>query len=97
MPPEPQEASKLHIDSKYISAGLAAIGVIALAAAGFVNISTPGEEECREEMIEIKATLRTDNTTCLVSLASATTRVELLTEAKDACKDALEHLTSEHP
>ena len=74
--------SKLTLDSKYVSAGLAAIGVIALAAAGAINITTPGEEECREELTEVK-----------VSAASLETRVELLTEAKDACKDALKSIT----
>jgi hypothetical protein len=92
------ETPKLSLDSKYISAGLAAIGVVALAAAGFVNISTPGEEECREDMIEVKAALSKELTDIKVDHASCTTRVELLGEAKDACKDALQHLTSDtHP
>jgi hypothetical protein len=77
-----EEKSKSSFDSKYVSAGIAALGVLALAAAGFVSITTPGEEECREELTEFK-----------VSAASCTTRVELLTEAKDACKDALKSLT----
>ena len=72
------ESSKLPLDSKYISAGLAAMGVVALAAAGFVTISTPAEAECQKELTETK-----------VKFADASARLELLTEAKDACKDAL--------
>jgi hypothetical protein len=70
------------IDNRYISAGLAALGVLALAVSGFISFTTPGEEECREELTEVK-----------VKAASCTTRVELLSEAKDACKDALRTLT----
>jgi len=66
------------LDPKYISAGLAAIGVIALAAAGAVQITTPEAQECHEDLSEAK-----------VELADAKARLELLTEAKDACKDAL--------
>lgn len=78
----PENNPQSYLGSKYISAGLAGIGVLALAVAGMVRITTPGEEECREELTEVK-----------VDLASCETRVELLTEAKDACKDALETLT----
>jgi hypothetical protein len=56
--------------------------MLALAGAGFVSFTTPGEEECREELTEVK-----------VEAASCNTRVELLTEAKDACKDALKAMT----
>lgn len=77
----PQKQSSF-FDNRYMSAGLAALGVLALAAAGAVRITTPGEEECREELTEVK-----------VEAASCSTRVELLTEAKDACKDALKAVT----
>lgn len=70
------------LDNKFVSAGLAALGVIALAISGFVSFTTPGEEECKDELTEVK-----------VEAASCETRVELLTEAKDACKDALKTLT----
>jgi len=76
------DSSKLVINSQYLSAGLAAIGVVALAAAGFVTITTPGEQECASELTETR-----------VQLAGASARLELLTEAKDACKTALETLT----
>lgn len=65
------------IDSKHISAGLAAIGLAALAATGYVNITTPEAQQCA------------------VDLADAKARLELLTEATDACKDALEVCTEE--
>jgi hypothetical protein len=89
MPPEDEGAEKprgLVIDSRYISAGLAAVGVMALAAAGFVTITTPGEQECQTDLTDEK-----------VKYADCSARIELLTEAKDACKDALEALIAESP
>ena len=74
------------IDGKYLSAGIAALGVFALAAAGFVRISTPGEDECQKQLTEAK-----------VQLAAAQARLELLTEAKDACKEALQSLSERNP
>jgi hypothetical protein len=44
-------------DSKYISAGLAAIGAIALAAAGTLTITTPEAQECAVELADAKARL----------------------------------------
>lgn len=86
MPDGDGNKSKLVLDSRYVSAGLAAIGVVALAAAGFVTITTPGEQECQQDLSDSR-----------VDLADAKARLELLAEAKDACKDALEALTSENP
>jgi|APSaa5957512576_1039674.scaffolds.fasta_scaffold205964_2 hypothetical protein len=77
MPP-----GKFTFDSKYLSAGLAGVGVLALAAAGFVTITTPAEQECRDELTEVR-----------VELADKSARLELLEEAKEACKDALKVLT----
>ena len=62
----------------YVNAGLAAIGVIALALSGYLNIMTKGEAECRAELADKR-----------VALASSTTRVEMLTEVKEACEAAL--------
>jgi len=59
------------LDPKTIGAGLTAIGIIALAFAGYVKITTPEAQQCQ------------------IELAGAKARLELLTEAKDACKDAL--------
>jgi len=59
------------LDPKHIGAGLAAVGVIAMALAGYVTITTPEAQQCQ------------------IQLADAKARLELLTEAKDACKDAL--------
>lgn len=88
MPPEDEGAKPrgMALDSRYISAGLAAIGVLSLAATGFVNIVTPAEQECQQELSDVR-----------VEKADCAARLELLTEAKDACKDALEALTSENP
>ena len=68
----------MNVDPKYISAGLAAIGVIALALAGVVRITTPAEEE-----------LQLKNTALQVELGVANTKLELLDEVKDACTTAL--------
>jgi predicted aconitase len=67
------------LDPKYMGAGLAAIGALALAAAGYVQFITPTELECREK------------------LSAAEVRVELLTEAKDACKVALDACSGSTP
>lgn len=72
----------IKLDNKYLSAGLAGVGIIALALAGFVTITTPAEQECQSELTEVK-----------VKLAGAEARLELLEEAKDACKSALEIIT----
>jgi hypothetical protein len=61
----------MNIDNKTISAGLAAIGLLALAATGYVNITTPEAQQC------------------MVDLADAKARLELHTQAMDACKTAL--------
>lgn len=76
---------------KYVSAGMAAFGVIALAAAGFVNISTPGEDECKEALTDQKVLTAQSEGDVKACLAEK----ELLIEAKDACKDALKTLTED--
>jgi hypothetical protein len=93
MPPEEDKRDGKHphvmalpLDHRYLSAGLAAIGVLALAAAGVVTITTPGEQECQQELSDTR-----------VEYADCSARLELLAEAKDACKGALEALTSENP
>jgi hypothetical protein len=67
----------MQIETKHISAGLATIGILALAATGYVSITTPEAQQC------------------MVDLADARARLELLTEAKDACKDALHSCVGE--
>jgi hypothetical protein len=56
---------------KYGALGLGMLGLLAGAAGGYVNITTPEAAQCA------------------VDLADARARLELLTEAKDACKEAL--------
>ena len=68
----------MNVDPKYISAGLAAIGVIALALAGVVRITTPAEEE-----------LQLENTKLQVELGVANTKLELLEEVRATCATAL--------
>lgn len=67
---ETPEGEKM-LDMKYMSAGVAALGAMALAASGYLTITTPDAQQC------------------MVDLADAKARLELLTEAKDTCKDAL--------
>lgn len=64
-PPSPS------FDPRHIGSGLAALGLLALAAAGYVTITTPQAQQCA------------------VDLAAAKVRIEYLTDAKDACKEAL--------
>lgn len=59
-------------DPRYVGAGLAALGVVAMTLAGYVTITTPQAQQCA------------------IDLADARARLELLTEAKDACKEALQ-------
>lgn len=65
--------------SKYVSAGLAAVGAIALVASGYLTLTTPEEQQCQIDLADQKARLEL-----------MTERVKILTEAKDACKTALE-------
>lgn len=72
MPVEvPVEVQTVTTDTRYASAAVAAVGVLALAAAGYLQITTPEAAQCA------------------VDLADARARLELLIEAKDACKAAL--------
>ena len=47
----------MKIDPKHISAGLAALGLLALAATGYVNITTPEAQECAVSLADAKARL----------------------------------------
>ena len=69
-----------------ISAGLGAIGLLALAAAGFISFTTPKELECQQDLTDVR-----------IELAGKNARLDLLTEAKDACKDALIAVTQKEP
>lgn len=62
------------MDNK-VMAGIGALGVIALALAGVVTVTTPEERQCQ------------------IDLADKSARLELLEEAKDACKSALDSMT----
>ena len=59
-------------DPRHIGTGLATLGLLALAAAGYVTITTPQAQQCT------------------IDLATAKVRIEYLTDAKDACKTALQ-------
>jgi len=85
--------SKSVFDDKRVSAGLAAVGVIALAVAGFVRFTTPAEQSCKAELADVRVKCAEDQGDCKANLADARARLELLTEAKDACKEALDVLT----
>lgn len=45
------------LDPKHISAGLAAIGLLALAATGYVNITTPEAQQCAVDLADARARL----------------------------------------
>lgn len=67
------------MESKHVTAGLAAIGVIAMSASGYLYVSTPEAQQCAVELADAKA------------------RLELVTEAKNTCKSALEKCVGEVP
>lgn len=85
------------INGRTINAGLAAVGVIALAAAGFVNITTPGQEECEDKLADVRVASVQDISDIKVQLADSKARLELLEIATDTCKDALDSLTQRDP
>lgn len=71
--------SMTNVDPKSaVSAGLAAVGALALIASGYLTVTTPGEQQCQIELADQKARLEL-----------LTERVRILEEAKDACKVAL--------
>ena len=70
--------TKATLDPKYIAAGLTALGMIAMGLVGMVTITTPEAQQCHADLASAN-----------VQLADAKARLELLTEAKEACKDAL--------
>lgn len=45
------------LDPRHIGAGLAAIGVLALAASGYVHITTPEAAQCAVDLADAKARL----------------------------------------
>lgn len=80
-------------NDKRVSAGIAALGIIALALAGFLRFTTPGEQACKAELSDLRVKCAEDQGNCKADIADARARLELLTEAKNACKDALDVLT----
>lgn len=72
------------IDSKTMSAGLAAVGVLALAATGYVNITTPEAQQCAVDLAAAQARLE------LIEEAN-----ESLKDAASSCKDALKSCTGD--
>lgn len=80
-------------DDKRVSTGLAALGVIALAIAGFVRFTTPAEQSCKAELSDLRVKCAEEQGDCKATIADARARLELLTEAKTACKAALDAVT----
>lgn len=84
-------------EDKRVSAGIAALGIIALALAGFLRFTTPGEQACKAELANTRVLCAENQGNCKADLADARARLELLTEAKDACKSALNAMTGARP
>ena len=80
-------------NDKRVSAGIAALGIVALAMAGFLRFTTPGEQSCKAELANVRVKCAEDQGNCKADLADARARLELLTEAKNACKVALDAMT----
>ena len=51
----------MKLDAKYIGGGLAAIGMLAAASAGYLTITTPEAQECAIELADAKARLELGN------------------------------------
>ena len=88
------------LNNRYVSGGLAAFGVLAMAGAGFVSITTPGQQKCEADYAEFRVESAKELGAKKAELASATAhlqssekRVELLEEAASACREALDTLT----
>lgn len=64
---------------KYISAGLASAGALALVASGYLTLTTPEGQQCQINLADQRARLEL-----------MTERVKILTDATDACKTALQ-------
>ena len=45
------------VNPKHVSAGLAAIGIVALALAGYVKITTPEQVQCQVDLADRSARL----------------------------------------
>jgi hypothetical protein len=67
-------------DPKVIGTLITAFGLAAGAGVGVVSFTTPEAQEYLTQLREVEK-----------KLAAAEARLELLTEAKDACKDALDY------
>lgn len=87
----------ISFNDRKVNAGLAALGVIALALAGFLRFTTPGEQSCKAELADVRVRCAENQGDCKADLADAKARLELLTEAKNACKDALDAMTGARP
>lgn len=62
------------LDTRYLSAAIGAIGVIALAAAGYVQITTPEAAQCSVDLADARARLellREVKDTCKAALTTA--------------------------
>lgn len=62
-----------NLDSKYIGGGLAAIGILAAASAGYLTITTPEAQECAIDLADAKARLELGEEikdTCKIALKS---------------------------
>lgn len=44
-------------DPRHMAAGLAAIGIVALAAAGYVKVTTPEAQQCAVDLADARARL----------------------------------------
>lgn len=83
----------ISFNDRKVNAGLAALGVIALALAGFLRLTTPGEQSCKAELADVRVRCAEAQGDCKATIADAKARLELLTEAKNACRVALDSLT----
>jgi 16S rRNA G1207 methylase RsmC len=74
------------VEGKHIGAGLGALGVLALAVSGYVNITTPEAQQCAVDLAAAQARLE------LIEEAK-----ESLKEATASCKSALKSCAGASP
>lgn len=66
---------ELKLDPKYIGGGLAAVGMLAAASAGYLTITTPDAQQCQVDLADARARLELlteAKDTCKAALGACT-------------------------
>jgi len=75
-----------------LNAGLVALGILALSAAGFLSITTPGEQSCRDELsvtqLECARELGDSRADAVMEISALRAQVDVLAYKNQALLDA---------